>query len=172
MPSRFKLQQVLLSLSGDAWIEDDAGNRVYEVDGKAFAIGRTLDLLDPGGTRLLTLHQRVLSFRATFEIKRDEVIVATVQKAILTLFGDRFSIERADGPALEAKGDFLDHEFVVRDGDDAVVTATRSWFSMHDAYGVEVAEGFDDALGLAIVIAIGQLESAEHGADPAFGGVD
>ena len=90
MPKLYALHQALFSFSGDAWIEDDAGNRVFEVDGKAFAIGRTLDLLDPHGTVLYTLHQRVLSFRPTFEVSHGGVPVATIQKALLAFFGDRF----------------------------------------------------------------------------------
>src|SRR6185503_10338248 len=46
MPKLYALHQALFSFGGDAWIEDDAGNRAFEVDGKTFALGRTLDLLD------------------------------------------------------------------------------------------------------------------------------
>jgi uncharacterized protein YxjI len=161
MPKMYALHQAMFSFSGDAWIEDDAGNRVFEVDGKAFAIGRTLDLLDPNGTVLYTLHQRVLSFRATFEVSRDGVIVATIQKALLSFFGDRFTVTLADGTALEASGDFLDHEFVVARDGETVLEASRAWFSVHGTYGVQVADAFDDPLALAIVIAIEQLEAQE-----------
>lgn len=161
MPKLYALHQALFSFGGDAWIEDDAGNRAFEVDGKAFAIGRTLDLLDPSGALIYTLHQRVLSFRATFDVTRGDEPVATVQKALLAFFGDRFTITLADGGALEASGDFLDHEFVVTRDGATVVEASRAWFSMHDTYGVKVADGFDEPLALAIVIAIEQLERQE-----------
>jgi uncharacterized protein YxjI len=161
MPKLYALHQALFSFGGDAWIEDDAGNRAFEVDGKTFALGRTLDLLDPNGTLIYTLHQRVLSFRSTFDVTRDGTAVATIQKALLAFFGDRFAITLADGAALEASGDFLDHEFVVTRDGATVVEASRSWFSMHDTYGVKVADGFDDPLALAIVIAIEQLERQE-----------
>jgi uncharacterized protein YxjI len=162
MPIVYALHQALLSLSGDAWIEDSDGNRVFEVDGKAFALGRTLDLLDRDGAVLYTLHQPVMSFRPKFEISRNGGVVATIEKALLAFFGDRYSIELADGSmALEAKGDFLDHEFSVsRDGVE-VIQASRSWFSMHDTYGVQVADEFDSPLALTIVIAIEQMEHEE-----------
>jgi len=161
MPKTYALHQALFSFSGDAWIEDAAVNRAFEVDGKAFALGRTLDLLDPDGTVLYTLHQRVLSFRPTFEISRDGGVVATLQKALLAFLGDRFTISLADGSELQGAGNFVDHEFTISRGDEVVVTASRAWFSMHDTYGVQVADGFDDPLALAIVIAIEQLESEE-----------
>ena len=159
MANLYALHQTLFSFGGDAWIEDEHGNRAFEVDGKAFALGRTLDLLDPSGTVLFTVHAPIVSLRPTFEISSDDETVATIHKALFTLLGSRYSIELADGSELEATGDFLDHEFQVRRGDDEVIGASRAWFSLHDTYGVRVADGFDPALGLAIVISIEQMES-------------
>lgn len=162
MPKLYALHQALFSFGGDAWIEDDAGNRLFEVDGKTFTIGRTLDLLDPAGNLLYTLHQPVMTIRAKFEISRSGAGVATIEKALFSMFADTFTITLADGGQLEAKGDFLDHEFVVtRDGTE-VVSASRAWFSMHDTYGVRVADDFDDPLALTIVIAIEQMERQER----------
>jgi uncharacterized protein YxjI len=158
MPTLFALHQSLFSFGGDAWIEDERGNRVYEVDGKAFALGRTLDLLDPAGAVLLTLHAPVLTLQPTFEISRAGESIATIRKAMFTFFAAKFSIELADGGELEAAGDFLDHEFrITRDGIE-VVGASRSWFSLHETFGVQVADGFEPPLALALVIAIEQME--------------
>jgi uncharacterized protein YxjI len=166
MANLYALHQTLFSLGGDAWIEDEHGNRLFEVDGKAFALGRTLDLLDPSGTVLFTVHAPMVSLRPTFEISRDDETVATIHKALFTLLGSRYSIELADGSELEATGDFLDHEFQVRRGEDEVIGASRAWFSLHDTYGVRVADGFDPALGLAIVISIEQMERGDSSSLP------
>lgn len=166
MPNLYALHQTLFSLGGDAWIEDEHGNRAFEVDGKAFALGRTLDLLDPSGSVLFTVHAPIVSLRPTFEISRNDETVATIHKALFTLLGSRFSIELADGSELEATGDFLDHEFQVRRGDDEVIGASRAWFTLHDTYGVRVADGFDPALGLAIVISIEQMERRDSSSLP------
>ncbi len=157
MTQLYALNQALFSFGGDAWIEDEAGARAFEVDGKAFALGRTLDLLDPSGTLLLTLHAPVFSLRPVFEIRRGEEVVARIEKALLTLLSSRFSIELTAGGPLEAAGDFLEHEFRITDGGAEVVGASRAWFSLHDTFGVRIADGFDDALGLALVIAIEEM---------------
>lgn len=158
MPNLYALHQSLFSFGGDAWIEDDQGNRRFEVDGKAFSIGRSLDLRDPDGNVLLTIHARVISLRATFDINRGDELIATIQKELFTFVRSKFTITRADGSTLDASGDFLDHEFTVVDGSTEVIGASRAWFSLHDTFGVRIADGFDDALGLAIVIAIEQME--------------
>ena len=166
MANLYALHQTLFSFGGDAWIEDEHGNRAFEVDGKAFALGRTLDLLDPSGTVLFTVHAPIVSLRPTFEISSDDETVATIHKTLFTLLGSRYSIGLADGSELEATGDFLDHEFQVRRSDDEVIGASRGWFSLHDTYGVRVADGFDPALGLAIVISIEQMESRDSSSLP------
>jgi uncharacterized protein YxjI len=161
MPNLFALHQTLLSFTGDAWIEDDQGNRLYEVDGK-IALSRTLDLLDQAGTILYTLQQPLMSLHRSFAISRGDQAVGNVEKELFTFLGDRFTISLTEGEALEGSGDFLDHEFRVTRGDTEVISASRAWFSMHDTYGVKVADGFDEPLALAIAIAIEQIEAEEH----------
>jgi hypothetical protein len=51
----YVLNQKLLSLSGDLWIEDEQGNNAFQVDGKAFSLRRTLILLDPSGNPLYAI---------------------------------------------------------------------------------------------------------------------
>jgi uncharacterized protein YxjI len=165
MPKLFALHQTLLSFSGDAWIEDDQGNRVYEVDGK-IALSRTLDLLDQAGIVLYTLQQPLMSIHRSFAITRGDEPVGNVEKDLFTFLGDRFTIILADGQTLQGSGDFLDHEFRVTRGDTEVLSASRAWFSMHDTYGVRVADGFDAPLALAIAIAIEQIEAEERNATP------
>ena len=43
------------------------------------------------------------------------------------------------------------------------VDASRAWFSIHDAYGIQIAPGFDVPLGLAIVVALERVEAQEQG---------
>jgi uncharacterized protein YxjI len=157
-PQLFVLNQELLSLSGDLWIQDENGNRLYEVDGKAFSLRRRHELLDASGNVLYEIAQALAHVRRTFEIKRHDQVVATVQQAILTFLGDRFSVTLADGSELSIRGDIIDREFhATRDGRE-VILASRRLISVRDSYGVRVAPEFDAALALAIVIALEQME--------------
>ena len=164
MASLFALHQTLISFGGDAWVDDDQGNRVYEVDGKV-GLGRSLDLLDQQGTVLYSISQPMMTLHRSFRISRDDQPVANVEKELFASLSDRFTISLTDGEPLEGSGDFLDHEFRVTRGDTEVIAASRSWFSLHDTYGVQVADGFDAPLALAIVIAIDQIEAEERRPD-------
>ncbi len=94
----FVLKQKLVSMGGDAWIEDVQGNRVFEVDGKALALRRTLKLNDTAGNEIYHIGKSLMHLRKTFEIKKGEQIVATIQQGLVSFLGDKFKI---NGDAVE-----------------------------------------------------------------------
>jgi uncharacterized protein YxjI len=49
---RYQLRESLLSIGDDFWIEDDDGERVFHVDGKALRLRRTFRFEDLQGRRL------------------------------------------------------------------------------------------------------------------------
>lgn len=154
----FVLNQRLTSLTGDLWIEDELGNQLFQVDGKAFSLRRRHELLDASGSLLYEIVQSLAHINRTFEIKRGDKVVATVKQALLTFLGDRFDVTLADGGELVVYGDLIDHEFRVMQHDTEVITASRSLINIRDSYGVHVAADFDVPLALAIVIALEQME--------------
>ena len=64
---------------------------------------------------------------------------------------------------LEAKGDFLDHEYVFRRGDHEVATVSKRWFSWADTYGIEIADSEDDVLILASAVVVDQACHRDDG---------
>src|SRR5688500_1614173 len=46
---RFLMREKLLAIGDDFWIEDDAGERVYKVNGKALRVRQTFVLEDTSG---------------------------------------------------------------------------------------------------------------------------
>ncbi len=156
------LNQKLVSLSGDLWIDDASGAHAFGVDGKAFALRRALVLQDPEGKPLYEINQSVAHLHHTFEIKRDEAVVATIQKAFLNVLGDHFTINMADGQQLAVTGDWIGREFhVTRAGSD-VIFASRRLLAIRDCYGVQIAPNFETPLALAIVVALEQMELQDH----------
>ena len=62
-PTRFRMQQRLLSVGDDYWIEDEQGNRCYLVDGKALRLRDTWVLKDVQDHEVATIRERKLSVR-------------------------------------------------------------------------------------------------------------
>ena len=158
----FALNQSLFSLGGDLWIEDASGDRAFEVDGKAFTVRRTLELRDTAGATLYTINRSLAHLHDTFEIKRDGEVVATIEKALFALLGDRFTVHLVDGSELAVQGDWIDRDFHVSQAGSDVILASRSLLSLHGGYGVQVAPGFDIPFAMAIVVALEQMELEEH----------
>ena len=157
----FVLNQQLVSIGGDLWIDDANGNRAFFVDGKALAIRRTLLLQDIDGQSLYQINQSLAHIRKTFEIKRGDQIVCTIEKALVTFLGDRFKITASNGDELAVTGDWISREFHVTNGGQDVIVASRKLMSLHGGYGIQVAPGFDVPLALAIVVALEQMELQE-----------
>ncbi len=151
---RFQMRDKLVSIGDDAWIEDDRGERVYKVDGKALRIRDTFVLEDREGNEVAKIQERRLRVRDTMKIARDGRTVATVHKALVG-FRDRFRIEVEDGEELRAHGNILDHEYEIRRDGDTVAHVSKKWFRVRDTYGVD--RGEDEALILAMMVALDDM---------------
>jgi uncharacterized protein YxjI len=158
----YRLNQKLMSLSGDLWIEDEQGNNAFEVDGKAFSLRRTLVLLDLSGNPLYAIGKSLAHLHRTFEIKRGDALVATIQEALVNLLGDHFTITLGTGDQLSVSGDFIGREFRISRADADVIVASRKLLAIRDSYGIQIEPDFEPALGLAIVVALEQMELEER----------
>ncbi len=161
----YVLNQKLISLTGDLWIEDGQGNHAFEVDGKLLSLRGTHVLKDLSGQALYEISKPLAPHvHKTIDISSGGHTAATVQEAILHLGGDKFKITLADGQELTVHGNWMNREFQVKDqAGRVVIDASRAWFSIHDAYGIQIAPGFEVPLGLAIVVALERVEVQEQG---------
>ena len=155
--TRYTMREKLFSIGDDFWIETEGGDKAFKVDGKAFRMRDTFVLESPSGEELFTIQEKKLSVRDKMAIERSGDTVATIKKALVTPLRDRYSIEVANGPDLEAKGNIVDHEYEFERDGDKVAEVSKRWFRVRDTYGVEVAPDQDDALILACTVCIDQM---------------
>ncbi len=97
----YQMRERMLSIGDDFWIENDAGDRVFKVDGKALRIRQTLIFKDVDGNDLLKIQERKLRVRDTMAIERDGDTVATVRKAIVGPLRERFKAELEGGARVQ-----------------------------------------------------------------------
>jgi len=159
----YQMQQRMVSIGDDFWIENDRGERAFKVDGKALRVRKTLVLEDANGAEQCRIQERMLHIRDTMEIEGpDGGRLATVKKALITPIRERWSIDVAEGPDLEAKGNILDHEYTIEANGTKIAEVSKKWFRLRDTYGVEIAPGQHDALILAITVVIDTLSHASR----------
>jgi uncharacterized protein YxjI len=94
--TRYQMREKLLAIGDDFWIENEAGERAFKVNGKAVRVRSTFILESPSGDELFKIQKKDLHIRDTMKVERDGDTVATVKKALITPFRDRFSIELED----------------------------------------------------------------------------
>src|SRR3954451_20612098 len=93
---RFQMREKLASIGDDSWIEDDQGDRVYKVDGKAMRVRDTFVLEDASGNEVATIQEKKVSVRDKMAIERGDRTIATVRKALVGI-RDRFDIDVEGG---------------------------------------------------------------------------
>jgi uncharacterized protein YxjI len=153
----YRMREKAFALGDDYWVENGAGERAFKVDGKVLRLRNTFVLEDPSGAELYKVQKKLLKIRGTMGIERGGQTVATVKKALITPFRERFSIAVEGGEDMEAKGNIVDHEYKIERGGDTVAEVSKRWFRVRDTYGIEVAPGQDDALIIALTVCIDQM---------------
>jgi uncharacterized protein YxjI len=155
--TRYQMREKLLAIGDDSWIETEDGERAFKVNGKALRVRSTFILESPSGDELFKIQKKELHIRDTMKVERDGDTVATIKKALVTPFRDRYSIELEDGPELTAKGNVVDHEFEIERDGEKVAEISKRWLRVRDTYGIEIAPGEDDALILALTVCIDDM---------------
>ncbi|NRQ36705.1 hypothetical protein HII36_33445 [Nonomuraea sp. NN258] len=152
----YQLQQRVVAIGGDYWIDNGIGQHAYRVDGKALRLRQTFLLKDPSGAELLRLRRKLMRLRETMLVDRDGETVATVHKHLVGL-RDRFTVDLAGGGELHTKGDFLAHEYTVTRDGAVVADISKRWLRVRDTYGISIVEGEDVPLLLAVAVCVDVL---------------
>jgi uncharacterized protein YxjI len=155
--ARYKMRQKLISLGEDFTIEDESGTPAFDVDGKVMTLRETFELKDRQGKVVATIRGKLVSIRSKMDILREDDVVATVSKALFAPLRDKFKVDIPGGEDIRIDGSILDHEYTLRRGGTVVGQVSKRWFTFTDTYGIDVAPGEDDALVLAIAVALDEM---------------
>ncbi|MDP9205717.1 MAG: LURP-one-related family protein [Gemmatimonadota bacterium] len=151
---RYVMRQKLLSLADNFTIKNEQEQDVFLVKGKLFSFGDKLSFQDLAGNELVFIEQRLLNWSPNYELWKGEELLAVVKRELFSFIHHRFTVDVPGPNDLEAEGDFLDHEYTIARGDHVVATVSKRWFSWADTYGIELADGEDDVLVLAVAVVV------------------
>ena len=156
--THYQMREKLASIGDDFWIENNRGEKVYKVDGKALRVRQTMIFEDRSGREMAKIQERMLRIKDSMEVEDPSGRqIAMVKKALITPVRDRWTVNVRGGPDLEVKGNILDHEYTIGEGRDKVAEVSKKWFRVRDTYGVEIESGQDDILILAVTACIDQM---------------
>ena len=146
------MREKLLAVGDDFWIEDDDGNKVFKVNGKAVRARETFILEDPSGREVSKIQEKKLSVRDKMTIELGGT-KATVHKRLIGI-RDHYVIEVDGDKDLKAHGNIVDHEYEIERDGDTVATVSKKWFRVRETYGVQLAEGQNIPLILAVTVCV------------------
>ena len=152
---RYQMREKLVSFGDDFWIENDRGERVFKVNGKMMRVRGTLEFENTEGKVEAQIQERMLRAKDSMAIEDGKGHkVAEVKRALITPIRERWVVRIADGPDLEVQGDLLAHEYKIGDGKQKVAKVSKKWFRIRDSYGVQIEPDQNDAVILAVTVAI------------------
>ncbi|MFF1904202.1 LURP-one-related/scramblase family protein [Kitasatospora sp. NPDC058218] len=156
---RYLVREKLFAIGDDYWIEDDRGHKAFLVDGKVLRLRDTFELKDAGGRVVAVVKEKAFTVRDAMKIENaDGDVVATVREKLFTPFRDKYLVELAGGGELKIHGNLIDKDYrIENDHGDDLARISRKWFRVRDTYGVEVADGADAGLLLAVAACVDHL---------------
>ena len=156
---RLMLRERLCPLGDDYPVEDEEGELVFFVDGRALRVGSTFVLRDPGGRPLYCIPQHALHQKASLEVEHGDGggRAATVRRERLGTMRDRWSVALPDGAPLRLGGAVADHEYRVERAGRRIAAVSKRFFGQPGAYGVEAVPGEDEALLVTIAVAVDRM---------------
>ncbi|MDT0436844.1 MULTISPECIES: LURP-one-related/scramblase family protein [Streptomyces] len=160
---RFLVRDRLLGFGDDYWIEDDHGNKVFLVDGKAMRLRDTFELKDTRGRVLIDIHQKMFALRDTMVVQRDGEALATIKRKRLSLLRNHYRVALSDGTELDVSGKILDREFAVEFDGELLAVISRRWLHLRETYGIDVVrDDADPALLIAVAVCVIHLADKER----------
>lgn len=158
---RYVIREKFFHLGEDSEITDEHGQPVYQVDGKILSLHQTLIVRDMAGNEVARVGRELIALTPTYHIER-QGSDTEIRKKFFSPFIDRYTIDIPGPDDLSVTGSLFEHEYTIRRGEQVVATVSKQWISLTATYGVDIAEGEDDLLILASVLALDLAEDREH----------
>jgi uncharacterized protein YxjI len=86
-------------------------------------------------------------------IERDGKNIAEVHKRLVG-FRDHLKVELDGGGEWKIKGNLTDHEYEIKGDHGKIAEISKKWFRVRETYGVDIEPDNDDALILAVTVAV------------------
>ena len=159
--NRYIMRQRMVALGQDFTINNYAGQPCFKIDGKVRLVKESLKFRDMQGNLIYKLDEKVLRIRESFNIlDANGNLVAKVHNAIVDPLRERFTIELANGETMTTTGKVIWAQYDIQRGGRQVAKISKqfSWIG-RDQYAVDVVQGENDLLILAITVVIDMMVS-------------
>jgi uncharacterized protein YxjI len=161
---RYQVQEKVFRLGEDNDILNEAGQPVYQVDGKVLSLHGLMLVNDLSGAEVARVSRQLVSLLPTYDIALTGGVTAEVHRRFSSPLHPKWTISVAGGTDMEMSGNFGGHDFILTENGQTVATVSKAWISLADSYGVDIVDGQNALLILCSVLALEaeQDRSREH----------
>lgn len=159
--NRYIMRQRLFAIGQDFYINNAEGHPFFKIDGKVRLVKESLKFRDMQGNLLYKLDEKIIRIRESFDIlNANGKVVVRVHNAIFDPLRERFTVEIPGGQDMATRGKVIWAQYdISRAGQEvARISKQFSWIG-RDQYVVDVRQGEDDCLILAITVVIDMMVS-------------
>ena len=155
------IRQKVFSWADRFAVKDAAGNDRYMVEGELFSWGKKLHVYNKAGAEVAFIRQEVWSFLPKFDVYMQDRPVAQIVKEFSFLL-PKYSIK---GLGWEISGSFWEHDYQITQNGRNIVSIHKEWMTWGDCYEVDITNPEDEAIALAVVLAIDCVLAAQAAAN-------
>lgn len=152
------IKQKIFTFGDKFSIYDENGRERYYVEGEVFTFGKKLHLYSLEGKELAYIEQRIFTFLPKYTIYINGNEIAEVVKEF-AFFRNIYSV---NGLGWSVDGDFLDHDYTVESEGRTIATVAKEWFTLGDAYEINISDGLDPVPALSVVLVIDACIDSEN----------
>ncbi len=121
----------------------------YFVKGKIVALSKRFNIEDNKGKKVAVIKKKIFTFFPKYKITIDKETYVLKRK--FTFFKQKYKLSPL---SWELKGDFLNHNYDVLDGNQKIMSMRKHWFKWGDSYELDIPNKKNALLSLCIAIAI------------------
>ncbi|MFJ8313419.1 MULTISPECIES: LURP-one-related/scramblase family protein [unclassified Streptomyces] len=154
---RYLVRDRMLAFHEEAWIETEHRQKLYRVNRKLLRLRTTFDFVDTQGNQVASIVKKALTLHHTILVRQDGEVVGKISKRTFRIFGDRFKVSLRDSRRLRIAGNFWDREFDIQHAGTTLAHISRRWFSIRDAYAIDVLSEQDATLLIVLAVCVDHI---------------
>ena len=138
----------------DFAVLDAQEQQVYYVDGK-MGTRPSADVKDAADVVVYSVRGKLLGIPKHLTISDAEGNeVGSLKAKAFSMVKDKMSLTMSDDSDWSLEGSFIEKEYKIDSHGQPIVKITQKWVTIRDSYTVDVADGVDVGLALAVVWAV------------------
>ena len=149
------LMKSKLGLGRDFQVLDpETEEQRYLVDGKVGPRPQA-DVLDANGALLFSVKGQLLGIPKKMAIHdASGAEVAVLKAKAFSMVKDKMDMQMVSGEPWHVEGKLIEKDYTVTSGGRDIVRISQKWLTVRDAYTIDLADGVEAGLALAVVWAI------------------